>query len=167
MTTTEPRPTETVDRSKVNVAADHPANQQKNFASRPMTGDEYIASIDDGREIYLHGERVKDFTNHPAFRNSIRMTARLYDALHTGEHVNTLTTPTDTGNGGVTMPFFRTPKSADDLRADRDAIAAWARMTYGWMGRSPDYKASFLGTLGANDEFYSPFQDNAKRWYRE
>ena len=167
MTTTEPRPSETLDRSKVNVAADSPANQQKNFASRPMTGDEYIASIDDGREIYLHGERVKDFTNHPAFRNSIRMTARLYDALHTGEHVNTLTAPTDTGNGGVTMPFFRTPKSADDLRADRDAIATWARLTYGWMGRSPDYKASFLGTLGANDEFYSPFQDNAKRWYRE
>ncbi|MGJ5670307.1 4-hydroxyphenylacetate 3-hydroxylase N-terminal domain-containing protein [Rhodococcus aetherivorans] len=168
MTTTEAAPaTGTVDRSKVNVAADHPANQQQTFASRPMTGDEYIASIDDGREIYLHGERVKDFTNHPAFRNSIRMTARLYDSLHTGEHVGTLTAPTDTGNGGVTMPFFRTPKSADDLRADRDAIATWARMTYGWMGRSPDYKASFLGTLGANDEFYSPFQDNAKRWYRE
>ncbi|OLL18595.1 4-hydroxyphenylacetate 3-hydroxylase N-terminal domain-containing protein [Rhodococcus sp. M8] len=168
MTTTEAAPaTGTVDRSTVNVAADHPANQQQTFASRPMTGDEYIASIDDGREIYLHGERVKDFTNHPAFRNSIRMTARLYDALHTGEHVGTLTAPTDTGNGGVTMPFFRTPKSADDLRADRDAIATWARMTYGWMGRSPDYKASFLGTLGANDEFYSPFQDNAKRWYRE
>ena len=167
MTTTEPRPSETLDRSKVNVAADSPANKQQNFASKPMTGDEYIASIDDGREIYLHGERVKDFTNHPAFRNSIRMTARLYDAMHTGEHVNTLTTPTDTGNGGVTMPFFRTPKSADDLRADRDAIATWARLTYGWMGRSPDYKASFLGTLGANDEFYSPFQDNAKRWYRE
>ena len=167
MTTTEPRPTETVDRSKVNVAADCAANQQQNFASRPMTGDEYIESIKDGREIYLHGERVKNYTEHPAFRNSIRMTARLYDALHTGEHVDKLTTPTDTGNGGVTMPFFRTPKSADDLRADRDAIATWARLTYGWMGRSPDYKASFLGTLGANDEFYSPFQENAKRWYRE
>ncbi|MEE2032793.1 4-hydroxyphenylacetate 3-hydroxylase family protein [Rhodococcus chondri] len=167
MTTTEPRPTLDVDRSKTNVAADCAANKQQNFASRPMTGDEYIASIDDGREIYLHGERVKDFTNHPAFRNSIRMTARLYDGMHTGEHVDTLTCPTDTGNGGVTMPFFRTPKSSADLIADRDAIATWARMTYGWMGRSPDYKASFLGTLGANDEFYSPFQENAKRWYRE
>ena len=167
MTTTEPRPTETLDRSKVNVAADCAANHQQNFASRPMTGAEYIESIKDGREIYLHGERVKNYTEHPAFRNSIRMTARLYDAMHTGEHVDALTTATDTGNGGVTMPFFRTPKSADDLRADRDAIATWARLTYGWMGRSPDYKASFLGTLGANDEFYSPFQDNAKRWYRE
>ncbi len=35
------------------------------------------------------------------------------------------------------------------------------------MGRSPDYKASFLGTLGANSEFYAPFEDNAKRWYKE
>jgi 4-hydroxyphenylacetate 3-monooxygenase len=35
------------------------------------------------------------------------------------------------------------------------------------MGRSPDYKASFLGTLGANADFYNPFSDNARRWYRE
>jgi hypothetical protein len=25
----------------------------------------------------------------------------------------------------------------------------------------------FLGTLGANADFYDPFQDNARRWYRE
>jgi 4-hydroxyphenylacetate 3-monooxygenase len=40
-------------------------------------------------------------------------------------------------------------------------------MTYGWMGRSPDYKASFLGTLGANADFYEPFADNARHWYAE
>ena len=51
--------------------------------------------------------------------------------------------------------------------AARDAIAAWARLTYGWMGRSPDYKAAFLATLGANADFYAPYQDNARRWYRE
>jgi aromatic ring hydroxylase len=42
-----------------------------------MTGEEYIDSIRDGREIYLYGDRVKDVTTHPAFRNSVRMTARL------------------------------------------------------------------------------------------
>jgi 4-hydroxyphenylacetate 3-monooxygenase len=47
------------------------------------------------------------------------------------------------------------------------ALLCWARMTYGWMGRSPDYKASFLGTLGANADFYDPYQANARRWYRE
>ena len=33
------------------------------------------------------------------------------------------------------------------------------------MGRTPDYKAAFLATLGANTEFYSPYQDNARAWY--
>ena len=40
-------------------------------------------------------------------------------------------------------------------------------MTYGWMGRSPDYKAAFLATLGANADFYAPYQENARRWYRD
>jgi 4-hydroxyphenylacetate 3-hydroxylase N terminal len=127
-------------------------------SARPMTGWEYMQSIRDGREIYLYGDRVKDVTTHPAFRNSIRMTARLYDALHDPKASDVLTCPTDTGNGGYTMRFFRAARSARDLVADRDAIAAWARLTYGWMGRSPDYKASFLGTLGANADFYAPFR---------
>ena len=50
--------------------------------------------------------------------------------------------------------------------AQRDAIAAWARITYGWLGRSPDYKAAFLNTLGANAEFYGQFADNARAWYK-
>jgi 4-hydroxyphenylacetate 3-monooxygenase len=132
-----------------------------------MRGEEYVESIRDGREIYIYGDRVKDVTTHPAFRNSVRMTARLYDALHDERTRDVLTCPTDTGNGGYTMRFFRAARSSEDLVGDRDAIATWARLTYGWMGRSPDYKASFLGTLGANADFYNPFQDNARRWYRE
>ena len=71
-----------------------------------------------------------------------------------------------TGSGGYTHKYFRAPPSADDLVRTRDAIAAWARMTYGWMGRSPDSKAAFLATLSANADFYAPYQDNARRWYR-
>ena len=132
--------------------------------TRPMTGDEYLESIRDGREVFIYGEKVADVTTHPAFRNAARMTARLYDALHERA---VLKAPTDTGGDGYTHPFFRTPRSAEDLRTDRDAIAEWARMSYGWLGRSPDYKAAFLGTLGANADFYEPFADNARRWYTE
>jgi 4-hydroxyphenylacetate 3-monooxygenase len=135
--------------------------------TRPMTGEEYIESLRDGREVWIYGERVQDVTTHPAFRNSVRMTARLYDALHDSEKQDVLTTETDTGSGGYTHKFFRTAKSAEDMVEDRDAIAEWARMTYGWLGRSPYYKASFLGTLGANADFYDPYQENAKRWYKE
>ncbi|WP_292327591.1 4-hydroxyphenylacetate 3-hydroxylase N-terminal domain-containing protein, partial [Mesorhizobium sp.] len=50
--------------------------------SRPFTGAEYLASLRDGREVYINGERVADVTSHPAMRNSVRSLARLYDALH-------------------------------------------------------------------------------------
>ena len=136
-------------------------------AARPLTGEEYIESLRDGREVFIYGDKVADVTTHPAFRNSVRITARLYDSLHDPARRDVVTVPTDTGNGGFTHPFFRTPHSTADLYQDRDAIAEWARMTYGWMGRSPDYKAAFLGTLGANSDFYAPFANNARRWYAE
>ncbi|MDH3679720.1 MAG: Pyoverdin chromophore biosynthetic protein pvcC [Acidimicrobiia bacterium] len=133
---------------------------------RPFTGEEYIESLRDGRTVYFHGERVRDVTTHPAFRNSVRSVARLYDALHDPALQKTLMCETDTGSGGLTHKFFRVPRSTDDLVEARDAIAGWQRLVYGWMGRSPDYKASFLGTLGAFPEFYADYHDNAINWYR-
>jgi 4-hydroxyphenylacetate 3-monooxygenase len=135
--------------------------------SGPYTGAEYLESLKDGREVWIYGEKVADVTTHPAFRNTARMIARLYDALHDPARRDALTTATDTGSGSVTHKFFRAPKSADDLVADRDAIAEWARITYGWIGRSPDYKAAFLATLGANSDYYEPYTENARRWYRK
>src|SRR5215216_1644214 len=70
--------------------------------TRPFTGDEYLESLRDGREIWIYGERVKDVTTHPAFRNTVRMIARLYDALHDPARRDVLTAPTDTGSGGYT-----------------------------------------------------------------
>ena len=135
-------------------------------AARPFTGQEYLESLRDGREVYIYGERVKDVTTHPAFRNAARSIARLYDALHDPATQGVLTAPTDSGAGGFTHKFFRVAKSREDLVGQREAIATWARMTYGWMGRTPDYKASLMNTLGANYAIYGPFAENAKRWYR-
>ena len=41
---------------------------------------EYLASLRDGRAIFLDGERVADVTAHPAFSESIRRIAERYDA---------------------------------------------------------------------------------------
>src|SRR6187399_2505630 len=131
----------------------------------PLTGAEYLESLRDDREIWIYGERVKDVTTHPAFRNTARMIARMYDALHDPARQPVLTTGTDTGSGGFTHRFYRPSRNADELVASRDAIADWARTSYGWIGRSPDYKASFLATLGANSSFYEPYDENARRWY--
>jgi aromatic ring hydroxylase len=132
----------------------------------PYTGQEFLDSLDDGREVWIYGERITNIAEHPAFRNTARMLARLYDSLHRdhAEQKNILTCPTEWG--GFTHRYFVAPRSTEDLVAGRDAIAAWSRLNYGWLGRSPDYKAAFLATLGANAEFYAPFEENARRWYR-
>ncbi|MET0851112.1 MAG: 4-hydroxyphenylacetate 3-hydroxylase N-terminal domain-containing protein, partial [Candidatus Rokuibacteriota bacterium] len=134
-------------------------------SARPFTGAEFLESLRGTREVWIHGERVEDVTTHPAFRNPARMLARLYDALHAPDTQAALTCPTDTGSGGYTHRFFRASATAEELIAARDAITLWARLTYGWMGRSPDYKAAFLATLGANADYYAPYQENARRWY--
>jgi 4-hydroxyphenylacetate 3-monooxygenase len=133
---------------------------------RPFTGAEFLESLRDGREVYIYGERVKDVTIHPAFRNAAASVAQLYDALHDDKTRDVLTAPTDTGSGGYTHKFFKAARSREELIAQRDAITAWARITYGWMGRSPDYKAAFLNTLGVNAGFYGKFADNARAWHR-
>ena len=133
---------------------------------RPFTGAEYLASLRDGREVYIYGERVDDVTTHPAFRNAARSIARLYDALHDPKTKDLLTSPTDTGSGGYTHKFFRVARSREELSRSATPSPHWARMSYGWMGRSPDYKASLMNTLGANHQFYGKFADNAQAWYR-
>jgi hypothetical protein len=99
--------------------------------ARPLTGAEYLESIDDGRQIFIYGERVEKTSVHPAFRNS----ARLYDALHDPEQRGQYLVATDTGSGGQTHAYFRAPTNAAEALAGRDAIAAWRRLTYGWLGR--------------------------------
>jgi 4-hydroxyphenylacetate 3-monooxygenase len=134
--------------------------------NRPFTGAEYIESLKDGRSVYINGERVRDVTTHPAFRNAARSLARLYDALHDPEKQDVLTCPTDTGSGGFTHRYFRVARSREELKAQQQAIAEWARLTYGWMGRTPDYKAALMNTLGANAEYYGQFAGNARAWYK-
>jgi hypothetical protein len=88
-----------------------------------FTGSEYLESLRDEREVWIFGERVKDVTTHPAFRNSARSIARLYDALRDPELAPILTRETDTGSGGFTHPFFRPPS-----RRSARASSTFARM---------------------------------------
>src|SRR5580692_10301644 len=90
---------------------------------RPFTGAEFLESLRDGRDVYIYGERVEDVTAHPAFRNSARSIALLYDALHDKATKDVLTAPTDTGSGGYTHKYFKVAKNREDVIAQRDAIA--------------------------------------------
>ena len=46
------------------------------------TGDDYRASIRDGRDVWINGERVEDVPSHPAFKPAVDIRARIYDMQH-------------------------------------------------------------------------------------
>ena len=129
----------------------------------PFTGKEYLESLNDEREVWIYGERVKNITEHPAFRNTARMIARKYDAMNDPARRDILTAPNDCG--GYTHRYFLAPHTAEEQVKARNAVAEIQRVSYGWLGRSPDYKGSFLGTLGANYAYYKGYEKNALAWY--
>ena len=44
-----------------------------------MTGERYVESLRDGREVWFDGQRVDDVTTHPAFRDMVHALADVYD----------------------------------------------------------------------------------------
>ena len=55
------------------------------------TGQQYRESIDDGREVWIDGERVTDVANHPAFKPIVDIRARIYDLAHEPGTADTMT----------------------------------------------------------------------------
>ncbi|MEM7095324.1 MAG: 4-hydroxyphenylacetate 3-hydroxylase N-terminal domain-containing protein [Actinomycetota bacterium] len=152
MTATEPTARPGVDQA-----------DRANPVDEMLDGESYLASLVDGREVWFDGGRVDDVTTHPAFARAAREVAGLYDALHAPETRDELTRVDRFGRR--THAFFAPSYSSDDLAASRRAIEVWQRMTYGWMGRTPDYKAAFMAQLAEGHDYYGDFADNALAWY--
>jgi 4-hydroxyphenylacetate 3-monooxygenase len=55
-----------------------------------MTGQRYIDSLRDGREVWLDGQRVEAVTTHPAFKDMVQALARVYDQQNS-EHRDEMT----------------------------------------------------------------------------
>jgi 4-hydroxyphenylacetate 3-monooxygenase len=107
------------------------------------TGAEYIASLRDGRAVYIDGKRVDDVTEHPAFRNAVRTVAGLYDFQARPENLDALTFQPPGAPRRINR-CWQLPRSYDELVQKRQAIVAWARQSFGFLGRSPDHVAATL-----------------------
>jgi 4-hydroxyphenylacetate 3-monooxygenase len=107
------------------------------------TGAEHIKSLQDGRAVYIDGKIVNDVTQHPAFRNSVRSAAALYDFQARPENIELMTFVPKGANRRVNRAW-QMPRSLDEMIARRKAIQAWAGISFGFMGRSPDHLASTL-----------------------
>lgn len=108
------------------------------------SGDEYLASLRDGRSIYINGGAVGDVTTHHAFRNLARSVADLFDFARAEQNRALMTF--DTGSGPANR-IWQLPASYADLVQRRKALEAWAALHAGYLGRAPDHVASCISGL--------------------
>ncbi len=126
------------------------------------TGAEHIASLRDGRTVYIDGQLVPDVTTHPAFRNAVHSAGALYDYQAQPENIELMTFKPDGSNRRVNRAW-QMPHTYEEMVQRRKALQAWTRVHYGFMGRSPDHVASALvGQRMGIDIFKKHSPDRAK-----
>lgn len=133
------------------------------------TGSEYLKGLQEqGAEVYLSGERVKDVTTHPGTRNGAGTIARLLDMQHDPELGREMTYPSPSSGQQVGLSFI-TPHSPEDLKRRRAMMTHWARATLGMMGRTPDFLNVSVMSMAAAAEYCAEnrpeFQKNVQRYY--
>lgn len=132
------------------------------------SGKDYIASIRDGRRVFIGGEYVSDVTTHPAFEGAVRSVAAVYDFANDPANSSTLTYSSPTTGERVNLSFC-IPRTEDDLKRRRIALRQIAEVTSGFIGRGPEHVAGFLaGWAGRSDVFAvggEQFAENVVRFY--
>lgn len=110
------------------------------------TAAKHLSSLNDGRDLFIDGERVADTTKHPAFRNAAASAAQLYDFQADAANLERMTFVSPTSGGRVNR-LWQLPRTYRELVERRKAIEAWAELTCGMMGRSPDHVGSSLAGM--------------------
>src|SRR5215470_14308795 len=133
------------------------------------TGAEYLRALNDGRNVFVDGERVAHVAAHPAFRQAARSIAKLYDMAAEPELRATMTFPSPQ-TGEPVLRAYQIPATHADLRARRLASERWAEATFGLMGRTLDHVAGFFCGFAAAPQVFAAageeFADRLVAFYR-
>ncbi len=130
------------------------------------TGAEYLESLRDGREIYVGSERVDDLTTHPGFKNTAQSFARIWDARNDPAMRDVMSYEE---NGERYPMYYLMPRSREDLEKRSRSAKAIADLSYGLLGRSPDFVGGYITGAAMQPEVFNHgeyrFADNVTRYF--
>jgi 4-hydroxyphenylacetate 3-monooxygenase len=106
-------------------------------------GEEFLASLRDGREVWLDGEQVDDVTTHPGLAGCARALAEVFDLQRDPACQDLLTIESPTSGERVSRGYTL-PRSVEDLVRRREMIEYLMRRSGGTTGRLPEYMASIV-----------------------
>ncbi|TDZ96035.1 4-hydroxyphenylacetate 3-hydroxylase family protein [Mycobacteroides salmoniphilum] len=132
-----------------------------------QTSARYLEGLNDGRTVWLNGERIANVAEHPAFAEAARELGRLFDLQHSPELSHVLTVEEQ---GRRIATAYQLPTTIEHLRAKRRNADVWMHETWGLHGRSPAFMSTigvglydFRKRLGTNRP---QFETNAENYYR-
>lgn len=106
----------------------------------------YKDRLNDGRQVWIDGERVTNIVEHPAFKGTIKTIDALL-SLQKHEKKDELTYETE--NGQRAHLSFLVPTTLEHLKQKNGAYQLWADETFGIMSRLSEYsRALFTGWYG-------------------
>ena len=114
------------------------------------SGAEYLASLQDDREVWHRGHRVDDVTQEPGIARGAKTLADFLDRQQSPEFVDKLTYTENEERFSVS---FLTPQSSEDVQRRGAAYYEWAKWSNGMFGRTPDYKNASVMAFAAAADF--------------
>lgn len=134
-----------------------------------MNGEAYRKSLDDGRQVWIEGERVPLVTAHPAFVPMIDAIAQIYDLHHNPAHRDLFTFRT--GTGEVASRFYKLPTEPNDIALRREMTAQILREVSPVIDRFGDETVSPLFVLYENkdllDRYDSRYHHTVLHWLKK
>ena len=136
------------------------------LGSGVRSGAEYLAGLDDGRDVWLEGKRVTNVAEHPGLRRGAETLAGFMDKQAEQKYKKIVTFEED--NRDIAMSYL-IPKSKEDVVKRGAAFYEWATWSNGIFGRTPDYKNASIMAFSAAAKFLEEgkveFADNMRRYY--
>lgn len=135
-----------------------------------ISGNQYIERIDQLRaELWFDGKPIEGkLSEHKAFSGVIKSQSKLFDMQLEESHIDKMTYLSPSSGDRVGVSFMQ-PKTKEDLEKRRLMVQAWAKMSGGMLGRSPDYMNTALMSIATSAEILSKqdpsFSKNLMNFY--
>ncbi|ANY66386.1 4-hydroxyphenylacetate 3-hydroxylase [Paenibacillus sp. BIHB 4019] len=117
-----------------------------------MRGGHFLQSLNDGRSVWLGGEKLSDLPAHPAFKGTLETIKTLFNQLDDPEVRDKIGFQVP-GTERYAHSSFLVPYTSEQLAKRSESFAFWSQETHGMMSRLSDYARSMVtGWYAARSE---------------
>lgn len=132
-----------------------------------MLKEEYQLRLKKPRQVYIDSQLVTDITLEPAFQGAIDCIKLYYHLQESNQDVFTYQE-----NGEKYHISTLMPSEISYLKRKRAAYKAVANLSFGMLGRTPDFINSALSAMARNSHIlgqdnYTNYSDNAIKYYEK